>query len=102
MNDQTSTVTLTQAAMGAAAATLALLTYLFGWSPDLSALILAMFAGWFGLASLAWPRFLVARGRVLEERDGDKVLAGDANNMVEPGEVVRPYVPERALNEDAQ
>ena len=98
-SDQTTTVTGSQLILAAITATMAVVSYVARLSPEFSALVLAALTAWFVVAAWAWPRFLVARGRVLEERAGDKVLAGDANNMVEPGEIVRPYVPERALNE---
>lgn len=90
MTDTTSsTVTGSQLGLAAITATMAVVAYVADLSPELSALILTALTAWFLVAAAVWRRYLVSRGRVVEETpDGKTVIAGPANE-IRTGAVVR-------------
>lgn len=96
MTDKTTpTLTLSQAAMAAVTATLALIAWVRPMSPELQALILGLLSAWFVLGSMLWQRWLVSRRRVVEETpDGVTVVAGEANELP-TGETIREDLGER-------
>lgn len=68
---------------------MAVVSYVAKLSPEFSALALTALTAWFVVAAWAWPRFLVARSRVVEQTpDGKTVVAGEANELP-TGEVIR-------------
>lgn len=89
MRDETRATTLTQAVMAFALALLALIGIFRPISPALVTAITGVIATALTLSSLLWQRWLVARGRVVEQTpDGHTVLAGPANELP-TGELIR-------------